>query len=59
MGIMKQIHLEAVDAFDKYERETCGREGQLSDELRDMFIEGYTQRIFDEITEANKRKEIK
>jgi len=59
MGIMKQIHLEAVDAFEKYERETCGRVGQLSDELRDMFIEGYIQRIFDEITEANKRKEIK
>jgi hypothetical protein len=57
MGIMKQIHLEAVDAFDKYELETCGRSGQLSEELRNMFIDGYVQRIFDEIKDANLKRE--
>ena len=57
MGIMKQIHLEAVDAFDKYELETCGRNGQLSEELRDMFFDGYVQRIFDEIKDANLKRE--
>ena len=59
MARMKDINIEANEAFEKYEKEKYGRNGQLSDDMREMFIEGYIQRIFDEITEANKRKEIK
>jgi len=50
MARMKDINIEANEAFEKYEREKYGRNGQLSDDMREMFIEGYTQRIFDEIT---------
>jgi len=57
MGAMKKIFIDAQDAFEKYEVETCGRSGQLSDELRDMFIDGYVQRVFDEIKEANLKRE--
>jgi hypothetical protein len=50
MARMKDINIEANEAFEKYEREKYGRKGQLSDDMREMFIEGYIQRIFDEIT---------